>query len=238
MGKKKKRPQKSTLPRARRLHKGKAWLAAYTGTKVVRAYRKRFHVDTTCAIAELITLGHEFDPAYLENLRKAEALRLEQFRQKKEEREYLAKYGNEDQNAEFYFIAGYTPGGAPYGVTWHEMGLEPYEDEFDDEDIIEYRYYEHLHKRVKDKVDDCLREDFSAYVMAHGHLPDKQARIDMIKPIFEGWHGEPLLYTDDFIKRRYRRIVRKRENRFKREGITSEPLAPKGDSENEPILEQ
>jgi hypothetical protein len=33
----------------------------------------------------------------------------------------------------FFFIAGYTSGGAPYGVTWEEMGLEPYESEFNGE---------------------------------------------------------------------------------------------------------
>ena len=27
----------------------------------------------------------------------------------------------------FCFIAGYTSGGAPYGVTWEEMGLDPWE---------------------------------------------------------------------------------------------------------------
>jgi hypothetical protein len=32
----------------------------------------------------------------------------------------------------FFFIAR-TPGGAPYGVTWEEMGVEPYESEFDEE---------------------------------------------------------------------------------------------------------
>lgn len=31
------------------------------------------------------------------------------------------------QDDRFFFIAGYTSGGAPYGVTWEEMGLEPYE---------------------------------------------------------------------------------------------------------------
>ena len=25
----------------------------------------------------------------------------------------------------FFYIAWYTSGGAPYGVTWEEMGLEP-----------------------------------------------------------------------------------------------------------------
>ena len=32
-----------------------------------------------------------------------------------------------DQDDTFFFIAGYTSGGAPYGVTWEEMGLEPWE---------------------------------------------------------------------------------------------------------------
>jgi len=33
-----------------------------------------------------------------------------------------------EQDDRFFYIAGYTSGGAPYGVTWEEMGLEPWED--------------------------------------------------------------------------------------------------------------
>lgn len=33
-----------------------------------------------------------------------------------------------EQDDTFFFIAGYTSGGAPYGVTWEEMGLEPWEN--------------------------------------------------------------------------------------------------------------
>ena len=32
----------------------------------------------------------------------------------------------------FYYIAGYTSGGAPYGVTWEEMGMLPGTDEIDE----------------------------------------------------------------------------------------------------------
>ena len=32
------------------------------------------------------------------------------------------------QDDRFFFIAGYTSGGAPYGVTWEDMGLKPWED--------------------------------------------------------------------------------------------------------------
>ncbi len=37
-----------------------------------------------------------------------------------------------EQDDTFFFIAGYTSGGAPYGVTWEEMGLNPWQ-ESDDE---------------------------------------------------------------------------------------------------------
>ena len=33
-----------------------------------------------------------------------------------------------EQDDTFFFIVGYTSGGAPYGVTWEEMGLEPREE--------------------------------------------------------------------------------------------------------------
>lgn len=33
-----------------------------------------------------------------------------------------------EQDDTFSFIAGYTSGGAPYGVTWEQMGLEPWEE--------------------------------------------------------------------------------------------------------------
>lgn len=32
------------------------------------------------------------------------------------------------QDDRIFFIAGYTSGGAPYGVTWEKMGLKPWED--------------------------------------------------------------------------------------------------------------
>lgn len=33
---------------------------------------------------------------------------------------------NTNQDDTFFYIAGYTSGGAPYGVTWEEMGLKPW----------------------------------------------------------------------------------------------------------------
>ena len=46
---------------------------------------------------------------------------------KKEARDNLTK---EEilQDDRFFCIAGYTSGGAPYGVTWEEKDLKPWED--------------------------------------------------------------------------------------------------------------
>ena len=33
-----------------------------------------------------------------------------------------------DQDDRFFYIAGHTSGGVPYGVTWEEMGLDPWEE--------------------------------------------------------------------------------------------------------------
>ena len=48
-------------------------------------------------------------------------------KRKKEARDNLIK---EEilQDDRFFFIASYTSGDAPYGVTWEEMGLKPWED--------------------------------------------------------------------------------------------------------------
>lgn len=35
----------------------------------------------------------------------------------------LADYA--EQDGTFYYIAGYTSGGAPYGIIWEEMGRSP-----------------------------------------------------------------------------------------------------------------
>lgn len=122
----KKKPSKQQT-REIRLRKAIEWLESYTGTKVIRAYRKRFGVDVNCAIKDLQEIGYEFQPGYIENLKKSEAPRMEQLRRKRELKKQVESF-NPDQDETFFFIAGYTSGGAPYGVTWEEMGLKPWEE--------------------------------------------------------------------------------------------------------------
>lgn len=112
-----------------RIRMARQWFSAYEGTgkHIVRAYRKKFKVDVTTALNDLGEIG-ALTPEQLAVKRQAEERRLEQLRREKEEKELQAFYDRfPDSDDRFFFIAGYTSGGAPYGVTWQEMGLEPWE---------------------------------------------------------------------------------------------------------------
>ena len=119
---------KKTLPRNKRLIRAKQWITEYEGEHLIRGYRKKFCVDRMSAIEDLFLIGaidEEKRNALRQQEQERQALVLRK-RQEKEAAEWAARHAN--QNNEFYFIAGYTPGGAPYGVTWEEMGLEPWEE--------------------------------------------------------------------------------------------------------------
>ena len=118
--------------REQRIAKGKQWILAYDGKKVVKGYCERFGVDAICAIKELKEIGYNFKSEDLEKIKQNEEQRLKQKAIEREKR--LSKkqlqleedmYSDSDDT--FFYIAGYTSGGAPYGVTWEQMGLEPYE---------------------------------------------------------------------------------------------------------------
>lgn len=123
-----KQKKKQTRPERReaRLKKARAWVPTYAGGHLVRAYRKKFGVDPACALRDLGEIG-AIPPEKLKVMQRAEQLRQEAARRKREERKQQAIYDRyPDSDDTFFFIAGYTPGGAPYGVTWEEMGMEPW----------------------------------------------------------------------------------------------------------------
>jgi len=132
MGRKKKR-KKSTPPkrwsfnRKKRLAVGISWIQNYDGQHIVRGYTKRYKVDVLCAITELKMLGVEISKEYENAVKQTvegelKAKRLK--KQQKAEETYLAEFMDDG----FAFVAGYTSGGVPYGLTYEEMG---------DYDIIE-----------------------------------------------------------------------------------------------------
>lgn len=128
MAKKNKKSPKTTPKKESRIAAARSWLPTYEGTKVVRAYRKKFHVDVACAVRELQEVGYEFRPGYVDSILKSEASRIASLQRKKEEKRLADEY-NEDQDGRFYYIAGYTSGGFAFGTTWEEMGLQPWESE-------------------------------------------------------------------------------------------------------------
>ena len=99
---------------AARIRMARQWLPSYTGTHLVRAYREKFKVDVPTALNDLEEIG---------------ALTPEQATVKRQEAKKQQSFYDRfpDSDDRFYFIAGYTSGGAPYGVTWEEMGLSPWE---------------------------------------------------------------------------------------------------------------
>lgn len=122
-----KKKQTKEERRQARLRKGRQWVLTYEGSHIVRDYRKRFNVDSTCAMKDLSEIG-ALSPEKRAEMQRAEQLRLAQKRREREQtmEEYLAERFP-DSDDHFFYIAGYTSGGAPYGVTWEEMGLRPWE---------------------------------------------------------------------------------------------------------------
>lgn len=119
------------------LRKARQWVTTYKGapTKMVKHYRERFHVDVSTAARDLQEIGVEFTQEYLDKIQKAKQERIAKKQLKKAEKELkrlLDLYP--DSDGTFCYIAGYTDGGVPYGITWDELGLEPYAS---DDDILE-----------------------------------------------------------------------------------------------------
>ena len=124
----KKKKQTKAERREARLRKARQWALTYEGSHIVRAYRKRFKVDYSCALNDLEAIG-ALGPEKLATMRQAEQIRLDQRRREQEAKAAQAFHDRyPDSDDTFFYIAGYTSGGAPYGVTWAEMGLAPWQD--------------------------------------------------------------------------------------------------------------
>ena len=120
MPKKKKKNQHKQLRRTQRLSRGKNWLSSYQGEDIIEDYRKRYGVDLLCAVVELRMLGANISEDYEYQLRQDEERK--RLSKKKggsqEEEEFLDGFSDEN----FAFIAGYTSGGVPFGLTHEEAG--------------------------------------------------------------------------------------------------------------------
>lgn len=128
MGKKKTGTTK-TQRKEIRLQKARQWIVTYNGSPkhMTKHYRERFHVDIMTAVRDLQEIGVEFTQEYLDAVKRSEEERIRQkhlAKERKAQQEEDFLYENSD--GIFAFIAGYTGGGVPFGITWEELGLEPY----------------------------------------------------------------------------------------------------------------
>jgi hypothetical protein len=117
---------KKTLKKEARLQSAKSWILKYNGMNPVKGYRKHYGVSLLCAAEELRMLGIAVSDSYIsqlkiaeENTRKHNALK----KQLKDKKRMNEIYPDSDET--FYFIAGYTSGGVPYGISWDEVGKKP-----------------------------------------------------------------------------------------------------------------
>ncbi len=111
-------PRRKRLSRTTRLQAAKRWIAEYRGKNLVRGYKKWFGVDDVCAVVELRMLGVDIPDARLEQARRDEQARAAHRARQTEKRSRAIDAGEWDD--EFAFIAGYTEGGAPYGIRWDD----------------------------------------------------------------------------------------------------------------------
>ena len=121
---------KKAMKFAERKAKAEKWVSEYDGTPyggdIIKAYRKKFAIDRMNAVAELQMLGVSLTKkqidrekaavnAYQELQRVKKAKRQKNREQKRMQKDIPMFHENQDDT--FYYIAVYTSGGAPYGVT-------------------------------------------------------------------------------------------------------------------------
>jgi hypothetical protein len=104
-------PRRKRLNRGRRLNVAKEWVAAYSGSNLIRGYRTWFGVSEVCAIVELRMIGIEIPESRLDLAKRNEQARAARRAQRKHGRARL-----DEEDDAFAFVAGYTPAGAPYGI--------------------------------------------------------------------------------------------------------------------------
>lgn len=142
------------MNRAGRLKSARAtgWVRSYRGKDIVRGYARWYGVDRLCAVLELRQLGVHISAEQEARCRSQIEQRAARDARKDGE------HGGPDESAHvpesdltFAYIAGYTPGGAPYGVTWEEYRRL--------EEVQEGKAGEHTGRRARD--DDHGRRDES-----------------------------------------------------------------------------
>lgn len=251
--KKKKRKNKNghqgQISQAQRLNKAKKWIPTYTGENLLKCYRKHFKVDRMQTIRELQILGYEFSEEVVEREKRAEADRIKQKQIQKAKRQAKHKQDEfPDSNDYFFYIAGYTSGGAPYGVTWEEMGLNPYQrlDDVSEDEMLsgdelynveleelpkysEPLLYSELDEYLKQDANDMIVQQVSDFLDANNYIPTNKQRDKVLTEIccelmenykFDAdWDNEREIIPDNSMQLYFNDVLMIELEKLKAEGI-------------------
>jgi hypothetical protein len=114
------------LKREQRLEIAKCWINEYKGAKCIRDYRKYFGVPSECAIQELLLLQVPLTEEEMANGRRGARARSRKTKmkaiaeRKRRKKTHSVTLDVPSQNETYFYIAGYTDWGFPYGITWEE----------------------------------------------------------------------------------------------------------------------
>lgn len=129
--------------RKKRMIKGKIWLNTFPADtplkKIYKLYRKKYNLPPDVAVLELIHMGYPFTEEYYLNIHKSYVAMIEAKKRIIVERKKQME-DDEDSDETFYYIAGYTAGGFPYGITWEEyyksQDVQKENEVIDDDDDV------------------------------------------------------------------------------------------------------
>lgn len=155
-----------------RLRQARLWWKEQTfsdGDQIIKAYRKRFGVERICAMRDLLKMG-VLDAETKKEFRNEVREREERNAMKREKRarraaERKAGKGSSDsmevwQDENFFFIAGYTSWGFPYGITWEEADrMEEEEKARESDPMYDPGYLEYLENIMEENPEDDIPDD-------------------------------------------------------------------------------
>ncbi|WP_160725311.1 hypothetical protein [Bacillus sp. USDA818B3_A] len=125
-------PRRKRYNQKERLQNAKKWIEQYDGKNLAKGYSKWYGVDLICAIAELEMLGFKIRQSYKDQVKKTIEARQKQKEKRKQEKELF----NDEWDNMFYYVAGYTENGFPFGLTKEEM-----EEDEDKQNITKSKNY-------------------------------------------------------------------------------------------------
>ena len=123
MAKKKKSstPRRKKMNRKARISSGKHWLEKYKGKNPIRGYANWYGVSRLCTLIELKKIGVDISEEEIQKEKRVEENKgLNKALSKKRKRDGEGEDELEYCDDNFSFVAGYTAGGAPYGISWEE----------------------------------------------------------------------------------------------------------------------